>query len=125
MSSAQVQALKQTTRHLLPLFTKRRSLDAITSQVIGNTDFTGSGKSVYVGFDPTSDRLHLGNIFQIISLARASLSGIQPIFLLGTATAKIGDPSGKSQERTMLDDALVTSNANSISRHVQTVIASM
>lgn len=125
MSFAQAQAVRQSTRHLLPLFTGRRSLDAVTSQVIGNTDFTGSGKSVYVGFDPTSDRLHLGNMFQIVSLARASLTGLQPIFLLGTATAKIGDPSGKSQERTMLDDALVTSNANSISKHVQAVIRNM
>ena len=58
---------------------------------------------VYTGFDPTSDSLHLGNFLPIVNLMRLGTLGISPIFLVGGATGTIGDPSGKSLERILLN----------------------
>lgn len=57
----------------------------------------GGKCSVYCGYDPTSDSLHLGNLVSIIMLGRLSQIGIEPVFLVGGATGMIGDPSGKSK----------------------------
>ena len=57
----------------------------------------------YIGFDPTSDSLHIGSLVQIIILMHFSKAGHHPIVLLGGATGMIGDPSGKSDERNLLD----------------------
>lgn len=62
-----------------------------------------SGQAVaYIGFDPTSDSLHLGNLIQLLNLRRLQLAGNTPIVLAGGATGMIGDPSGKSAERVLL-----------------------
>ena len=53
----------------------------------------------YIGFDPTSDSLHIGSLVQIIILMHFQKLGHKPIILLGGATGMIGDPSGKSKER--------------------------
>lgn len=53
--------------------------------------------SVYCGYDPTSDSLHLGNLLSIIALGRLSTLRLRPVFLVGGATAQIGDPSGKKK----------------------------
>ena len=55
----------------------------------------------YIGFDPTSDSLHIGSLVPIILLAHFQKSGHQPIALVGGATGMIGDPSGKSIERNL------------------------
>lgn len=60
-------------------------------------------QTVYIGFDPTSDSLHVGNLMQIIFLSIFQKYGHQPIALIGGATGMIGDPSGKSKERNLLD----------------------
>ena len=61
------------------------------------------GVSLYCGFDPTSDSLHVGNLQQILLLRRFQLAGHRPIALAGGATGMIGDPGGKSSERPLLD----------------------
>ncbi len=66
--------------------------------------------TVYVGFDPTSDSLHVGNLLPILLLKRFQDAGHRPIALTGGATAMIGDPSGKSEERNLLDEATLASN---------------
>jgi tyrosyl-tRNA synthetase len=58
---------------------------------------------LYIGFDPTADSLHVGSLLQIMSLVRAQQHGHTPIALVGGATGMIGDPSGKSEERNLLD----------------------
>jgi tyrosyl-tRNA synthetase len=64
-------------------------------------------KSVYVGFDPTADSLHVGNLIPIMMLVHSQRAGHKPFALVGGATGMIGDPSGKSEERNLLDlDAL-------------------
>ena len=60
--------------------------------------------SSYVGIDPTAEQIHLGNYLQIITNARGSFHGIHQIYLIGGATGRIGDPSGKSSERVFLGD---------------------
>ena len=68
---------------------------------------TTSQIAAYVGFDPTSDSLHAGNLLGQISLRRMQMLGHRPIVLAGGATGMVGDPSGRSEERNLLDaDAL-------------------
>ena len=64
----------------------------------------------YIGFDPTADSLHIGNLVQIIILMHFQRCGHTPIALVGGATGMIGDPSGKSQERNLLDEATLRHN---------------
>ena len=61
------------------------------------------GVSLYCGFDPTSDSLHVGNLQQILLLRRFQLAGHKPIALAGGATGMIGDPGGRSSERPLLE----------------------
>lgn len=68
----------------------------------------------YVGFDPTSDSLHIGNLVGIMLLKHFQLAGHQPIALIGGATGMIGDPSGKSKERQLLDEQTLQKNQNAI-----------
>ena len=58
----------------------------------------------YIGFDPTATSLHIGNLATIILLIHLQKAGHKPIALVGGATGMIGDPSGKSAERNLLDE---------------------
>ena len=66
--------------------------------------------SGYIGFDPTADSLHVGSLVQIIILMHFQKAGHRPIILLGGATGMIGDPSGKSDERNLLDKNTLKTN---------------
>jgi tyrosyl-tRNA synthetase len=66
--------------------------------------------SAYIGFDPTADSLHIGSLVQILILMHFQRAGHQPIALVGGATGMIGDPSGKSDERNLLDSATLEKN---------------
>lgn len=68
----------------------------------------------YIGFDPTSDSLHVGSFAQIMLLKRFQLAGHKPVALVGGATGMIGDPSGKSQERNLLNEESLNKNLNGI-----------
>ncbi|WP_193510800.1 tyrosine--tRNA ligase [Christiangramia fulva] len=67
-------------------------------------------RSAYVGFDPTADSLHIGNLVPIMLLAHLQRAGHRPIALVGGATGMIGDPSGKSSERNLLDEETLRHN---------------
>lgn len=67
-------------------------------------------RSAYVGFDPTADSLHIGNLVPIMLLSFYQRSGHRPVALVGGATGMIGDPSGKSAERNLLDEAALRHN---------------
>ena len=73
-----------------------------------------SQRSAYIGFDPTSDSLHIGSLVPIMLLAHFQKSGHQPIALVGGATGMIGDPSGKSSERNLMDEATLKKNESCI-----------
>ncbi|MBP9067885.1 MAG: tyrosine--tRNA ligase [Bacteroidia bacterium] len=64
----------------------------------------------YIGFDPTSDSLGIGNMVQIMTLLHFQKAGHKPIALVGGATGMVGDPSGKSAERNLLDEATLNHN---------------
>jgi tyrosyl-tRNA synthetase len=66
--------------------------------------------TAYIGFDPTADSLHVGNLAQIMTLLRFQKAGHKPIALVGGATGMVGDPSGKSAERNLLDEATLSRN---------------
>ena len=66
--------------------------------------------SAYIGFDPTADSLHIGSLVQIILLMHFQQAGHKPIALVGGATGMIGDPSGKSSERNLLDEKTLNKN---------------
>ena len=68
------------------------------------------GLTAYIGFDPTADSLHIGNLLQICNLRRLQEAGHQVIALTGGATGMIGDPGGRSEERNLLDDEALLHN---------------
>ena len=70
--------------------------------------------TVYIGFDPTSDSLHIGSLVPIILLKHIYNAGHQPIALVGGATGMIGDPSGKSDERNLLNEEILAQNVEGI-----------
>ena len=71
-------------------------------------------RSAYVGFDPTADSLHIGNLVPIMLLAHYQRCGHKPFALVGGATGMIGDPSGKSNERNLLDEKTLRYNQEAI-----------
>jgi tyrosyl-tRNA synthetase len=73
----------------------------------------------YIGFDPTADSLHIGSLVQIIILMHFQKHGHAPIILLGGATGMIGDPSGKSDERNLLDQDTLEKNCVGIEKQLQ------
>ena len=79
---------------------------------------TGS-RTVYIGFDPTAGSMHVGNLVQLVVLRRFQRAGHRPIALVGGATGMVGDPSGKSAERPMLDLEMLNHNLNSQKKQLQ------
>lgn len=69
---------------------------------------------LYAGFDPTADSLHVGSLLPLMMLRRFQLAGHKPIALVGGATGMIGDPSGKSDERTLLSKEILQHNVSSV-----------
>jgi tyrosyl-tRNA synthetase len=77
---------------------------------------------VYCGFDPTADSLHLGNLLAIMALAWCQRCGHPPVAIVGGATGRVGDPSGKSTERPVLDDATIEHNLRGIRANIEQVL---
>jgi len=73
----------------------------------------------YVGFDPTADSLHIGSLVPIILLVHLQKSGHKPIALIGGATGMVGDPSGKSEERNLLNEETLQKNVAGIKAQLQ------
>lgn len=82
----------------------------------------GKGLSLYCGFDPSADSLHIGNLLGIFVLANFRRHGHTPIALAGGATGLIGDPSGKSDERNLLTDEMIENNLKGISFQLRTIL---
>ncbi len=74
--------------------------------------------TAYIGFDPTADSFHVGRLLQNITLMRFQKAGHNPIALIGGATGMVGDPSGKSAERNLLDEAALTKNIEGIKKQL-------
>jgi len=74
--------------------------------------------TAYVGIDPTSDSLHIGHLVSVMLLKHLQLAGHKPIALIGGATGMIGDPSGKSEERILLDKKVLIHNQECIKKQL-------
>jgi len=78
--------------------------------------------AAYIGFDPTADSLHIGSLVQIILLMHLQRAGHRPIALVGGATGMIGDPSGKSNERNLLDEETLAKNIKGVKQTLERFI---
>lgn len=85
-----------------------------TEELLGKETVTA-----YIGFDPTADSLHVGSLAQIMTLLRFQKAGHKPIALIGGATGMVGDPSGKSQERNLLDEEALNKNVAGIKKQLE------
>lgn len=100
-------------RGLIHDSTDRRSLaDRLAEGPIG----------VYVGFDPTADSLHVGNLLGQIMLRRFQLAGHRPVVLAGGATGMVGDPGGRSEERNLLDRETLAHNVAGVKRQLEKIL---
>ncbi|HEY5824582.1 MAG TPA: tyrosine--tRNA ligase, partial [Cyclobacteriaceae bacterium] len=75
--------------------------------------------SGYIGFDPTADSLHIGHLVQIMTLVHFQQCGHKPVVLVGGATGMVGDPSGKSAERNLLSEDVLTHNVSCVKNQLQ------
>ena len=78
--------------------------------------------SVYVGFDPTADSLHAGNLLGQVMLRRFQLAGHNPVVLAGGATGMVGDPGGRSEERNLLDRETLQHNVACVKRQLERIL---
>jgi tyrosyl-tRNA synthetase len=92
------------------------SIDALAARLDQGTT------TLYCGFDPTADSLHLGNLQSIMLLRRYQLAGHAPLALVGGATGMIGDPSGRSDERQFLDPDVLDANRASIAEQLASLL---
>jgi tyrosyl-tRNA synthetase len=84
-----------------------------TEELLNKTRISG-----YIGFDPTADSLHIGHMVQVMLLVHFQRAGHTPIALVGGATGMIGDPSGKSEERNLLDEESLARNQEGIKKQL-------
>ena len=77
---------------------------------------------VYVGFDPTADSLHVGNLLGQVMLRRFQLAGHRPVVLAGGATGMVGDPGGRSEERNLLDRATLNHNVACVKKQLEKIL---
>jgi len=75
--------------------------------------------TAYIGYDPTSDSLHIGNLASIMMLVHFQQCGHKPVILIGGATGMVGDPSGKSEERNLLDEKELRVNQECIRKQLE------
>ncbi|NLV19197.1 MAG: tyrosine--tRNA ligase, partial [Bacteroidetes bacterium] len=81
----------------------------------GTEELLSKGRATgYVGFDPSADSLHIGHLVQVLLLVHFQRAGHVPVALVGGATGMIGDPSGRSEERNLLDEATLRKNQEGI-----------
>jgi len=104
------------TNHKSPLLEELRwrgFLDAMTTEDL-DAYLNEARRTIYVGFDPTGDSLHLGSLIPVMGLAHVQRNGHRPLVLVGDGTGLIGDPSGKSSERRLLTKELAEQNSAAI-----------
>ena len=81
--------------------------------------------TAYLGIDPTADSLHIGHLCGVMMLRHLQRCGHKPIVVLGGATGMIGDPSGKSAERNLLDEATLRHNQEAIKKQLARIVKSV
>lgn len=102
---------------VIEVLEKRGFVDSLTSQDL--KEICQKPISFYIGFDPTAESLHLGNLMGIVALTWFQRYGHKPYILVGGATGKIGDPSGKSVERPILTKEVLDHNVASLRNQLE------
>lgn len=113
-------AERESMGELLECLRQRGLVDAIAGDDLEAR--LRSPLKAYIGFDPTADSLHLGNFEGMVLLSWFQRFGHTPVILLGGATGRIGDPSGKSSERPLLDEATIQHNIECIRKNFERVL---
>lgn len=108
-------------QNVIEVLRSRGLLQEITSPEL-EVASTKESLLVYCGFDPTADSLHLGNLLGIIVLSWFQRCGHRPVALLGGATGRVGDPSGKSAERPVLSEDSIEINTKGIERTLRDLL---
>lgn len=107
--------------NVIDLLKERGFIDSVTSDEVRT--HLEQPRLVYCGFDPTADSLHLGNLVSIMGLAWFQRCGHTPVAIVGGATGMVGDPSGKSVERNLLDEETITKNLHGIRQNLESILA--
>jgi len=110
------------SKDIVAEFAFRGLIHDSTDQVALGKRLADGPIGVYVGFDPTADSLHVGHLLGQISLRRLQLAGHRPFVLAGGATGMVGDPSGRSEERNLLDEATLNHNVQSIKVQLERIL---
>ncbi len=105
----------------LEILTKRGIVNTVSDPALGDL-FAKEMVSFYCGYDPSFRSLQIGNLFAIVTMRRLQELGHRPVVLVGGATGSIGDPSGRSTERNLLEMDTVRSNVDSIRKQLESLI---
>ena len=106
------------SRSLLTMLERRRLVAQVSDHAGLDAHLASGSQSVYAGFDPTAPSLQVGNLVPLLMLRRFQLAGHRPVAVLGGATGAIGDPSGRTEERTLNDAATIEDWVQAIGRQV-------
>ncbi|KEH32330.1 putative tyrosine--tRNA ligase [Medicago truncatula] len=114
----------QQPPNVIGILEQRGLLDSITNESLRtiSSNTINAPLKVYCGFDPTAQSLHLGNLLALIVLSWFRRSGHNVVALIGGATARVGDPSGKSLERPQLDVQTLERNTAGIENTIRTIL---
>jgi tyrosyl-tRNA synthetase len=115
-----MQSSVKSDKNIIDVLTERGFIDQMTSPHL--RDHAGTPIRVYLGFDPTAESLHLGNLVGIVALAWFQKFGHTPYALMGGATGRIGDPSGKSSERPLLGEEELAHNVSNLTRFLKKIL---
>ncbi len=111
-----------TSTNLLADLDSRGLIHDSTDRLALNARLDEGPIGVYVGFDPTADSLHVGNLLGQIMLRRFQIQGHRPFVLAGGATGMIGDPGGRSEERNLLDRETLAHNVDRIKQQLERIL---
>lgn len=106
--------------NIIDVLKERGFIEAVTHEEV--RQLTEKPTRVYCGFDPTADSLHLGNLIAIMGLAWFQRFGHTPVAIVGGATGMIGDPSGKTSERQLLNEKILQHNLIGIRKNLEKIL---
>ncbi len=106
-------------KNALDILKEREVIEQLSDEATLAESLSTETLTLYAGFDPTADSLHLGHLFPLLCLARFQRLGHRPIVLVGGATAMIGDPSGKEEERQLQNEDVIEANVASLKKQLE------
>ena len=104
-------------KNVYAILEERGFIDSVTTEELRT--ILDKPIKVYCGFDPTADSLHVGSLVAIMGLAWFQRCGHTPVAIVGGAMGMIGDPSGKSDERQLLDEITIAKNLTGIQKNLE------